>query len=77
MRVSDSPSSATTTPGHTQTPSGSFVSVAGGAGGGGGGVVKGGTTGEKKKKKAAAMAEESENDAKPNKRARITYGPRE
>lgn len=87
MRDSDSPCSATTTPNYAAgTPTGSFAQ---GGGGGGGGqsqhssaapsLKSGGEKKKKKKKKASVVAaeEESEMEGKPNKRARITYGPRE
>jgi chromatin modification-related protein EAF6 len=89
MRDSDSPSSATTTPNHTETPTGSFAQQGGGGGQSQGSSaapsVKGGEKkkGNKKKKKekkgsVGGAEEESETDVKPpNKRARISYGPRE
>lgn len=70
MRDSDSPSSATTTPGHAPTPTGGFASATPG-------TAAHKAPGEKKKKKASAVVDESENDGKPNKRARISYGQRE
>lgn len=63
-RDSDSATSAQSTPNHAATPTGSFAS----------GNEK--TGGDKKKKKGSvAAASESEADARPNKRQKITFGP--
>jgi chromatin modification-related protein EAF6 len=63
MRDSDSPSSATSTPNHAGTPTGSFTAE---------------KTGDKKKKKSTAGAAEDDTDTKAdgrlNKRQKITFG---
>ena len=58
-RESESPASATSTPNHMGTPSGSFVPE----------------KGDKKKKKKPVPTEESETDNRPAKRQKITFGP--
>ncbi|KAJ9609829.1 hypothetical protein H2200_006158 [Cladophialophora chaetospira] len=64
MRDSDSPSSATSTPGHANTPTGSFTAE---------------KTGDKKKKKSTAGNDDdtdNKTDARSNKRQKITFGGR-
>ncbi|KIW80986.1 hypothetical protein Z517_04009 [Fonsecaea pedrosoi CBS 271.37] len=58
MRDSDSPSSATSTPNHAATPTGSFTAE---------------KTGDKKKKKSAA-ANEEDTDGRTTKRQKISFG---
>ncbi|EXJ69123.1 chromatin modification-like protein EAF6 [Cladophialophora psammophila CBS 110553] len=58
MRDSDSPSSATSTPNHAATPTGSFTAE---------------KTGNKKKKKSAATNDE-DTDGRSTKRQKITFG---
>lgn len=64
MRDSDSPSSATSTPNHAATPTGSFTAD---------------KTGDKKKKKGTAANEDdtdTKTDGRANKRQKITFGGR-
>ena len=58
MRDSDSPSSATSTPNHAATPTGSFTAE---------------RTGDKKKKKIVATNDD-DTDGRSNKRQKITFG---
>ena len=58
MRDSDSPSSATSTPNHTATPTGSFTAE---------------RTGDKKKKKSI-VTNDDDTDARSTKRQKITFG---
>ncbi|KIW32955.1 uncharacterized protein PV07_04465 [Cladophialophora immunda] len=58
MRDSDSPSSATSTPNHAATPTGSFTAE---------------KTGDKKKKKSAA-ANDEDTEGRSTKRQKITFG---
>lgn len=59
MRDSDSPSSATSTPHHAATPTGSFTAEKGD---------------KKKKKNAAAAAQDEDGDGRATKRQKISFG---